>query len=522
MDGSIIICTESGHVFIRSRNPNLSAPSSLGGSLLSSTNPNSGSNAKTFKFQRVAFIQRVVRVCANSLGAYGALKVDADPTDLGLGHGLEVTGATIQESLRDVRSWLAFGEDARRHMFIGTEEPSRAHSGGSMMAPDRDDDEADQDAAIVRDINELNKLTEVLERQRLSQMDPSSVTSASVMLFGLDPSASKWFDPATLPVSSSSAFGSDLVVHVKGFRFTVHRLMLATRSEVLRSVMEEDRAVESSTKEGKIRVCLGPAPSPLKTHHSSSPRAPWHTQLHLSISGVHPLTVLILLTYIYTDELLTYWDPRIAPHIFRRLQMIDMSVRPIQIQRELQRLAGLLGLNDSLIRALEVSSKRVVEPTLAKELLALSSAVQLPSSMQSAVARCLSPDVVLMLSDIRFPCHSTILRSRSPFFRAFFDDEDWTRERWTEEGVINIDLKHLEWNVGRFVMWYLYGGDVEMFERLDFVRSIDDLVEFMFEIMAAAVSLLIRLCGRAQADRHIDSRASCFSIVLSSFAPQSF
>ncbi|THH30426.1 hypothetical protein EUX98_g3763 [Antrodiella citrinella] len=486
VDGSIIICTESGHVFIRSRNPNLSAPSSSSGSLLSSTNPNSGSNAKTFKFQRISFIQRVVRVCANSLGAYGALRVDADPTALGPGHGLEVTGAMIQESLKGVRSWLAFGEDSRRRMFLGTGDIPSVHP-GAMTATDREDDEADQDDAIARDINEFNKLTEVLERQRLSQMDPSSVTSASVMLFRLDSSASKWFDPASLPISSSSAFGADLVVHVKAFHFSAHRLMLATRSDVLLSVMEDGRIVESSTKEGKIKVYLGPAQSSSKAHHASSSRAPWHTQTHLSISGVHPLTILVLLTYIYTDELLTYWDPRVAPHIFRRLSMINMSVRPMQIQRELQRLASLLGLNDALIRALEGSSKRVLEPSLAKELLALSDAVQTPS----VVAKSLSPDVVLVLSDIQVPCHSTILRSRSPFFRAFFDDEDWTRERWTDEGVINVDLKHLGWKVGRFVLWYLYGGDVEMFERLDFVRSVDDLVEFMFDIMAAATELLL-------------------------------
>jgi len=32
------------------------------------------------------------------------------------------------------------------------------------------------------------------------------------------------------------------------------------------------------------------------------------------------------------------------------------------------------------------------------------------------------------------------------------------------------------------------GHDKEIFETLEFVKSADDLVEFMFEVMAAAVS----------------------------------
>jgi len=46
-DGSIIICTESGHVFVRARN----AKAAHG----------QGAGAKTFKFQQVPYIQRVVR-----------------------------------------------------------------------------------------------------------------------------------------------------------------------------------------------------------------------------------------------------------------------------------------------------------------------------------------------------------------------------------------------------------------------------------------------------------------------------
>ncbi|KAJ3552682.1 hypothetical protein NM688_g4024 [Phlebia brevispora] len=55
-DGSIIICTESGHVFVRAR-----------------------TTGKAFKFQRMPYMQRVIKVAANNTGAYAALRVDAVP-----------------------------------------------------------------------------------------------------------------------------------------------------------------------------------------------------------------------------------------------------------------------------------------------------------------------------------------------------------------------------------------------------------------------------------------------------------
>ncbi|KAH8091681.1 hypothetical protein BXZ70DRAFT_952850 [Cristinia sonorae] len=486
VDGSIIICTESGHVFIRSRSANLSTPSSAANlSLLSSTNPSS----KAFKFQRVPYMQRAVRVYANSLGAFGALRVDVDPAASGSGHGLEVSGPTIQESLKETRSWLAFGDDFRRRLFLGAAASQDLVS--TEQDPDhvlRETEEEEEDEPIMRDISELKKLCEVLERHKLFHSGPSMITTDSIKLFRSHNTSGKWFDPASLPAPSMSAFGADLVIHVKAFRFPAHRLLLSVRSTVLRSVLEGSGPVETMTKEGKIQIKVVPSSVSPRRQISSPPQAPWHTQSHLSISGVHPFTVLILLTYLYTDELLTYWDPRTTAHVLRRLRMIGMDVSPAQVRTELQRLASLLSLHETLIRALEGSIKREIEPRLAKDLVKISQDIQ---DTHSTVAKSLAPDVVLVLSDIQVSCHSIVLRSRSPFFRAFFDDEDWTRERWTEDGTLVVDLKHLGWRVGRFVVWYLYGGDVDMFEKLEFVRTVDELVEFMFDVMAAANELLL-------------------------------
>ncbi|KAF8886287.1 regulator of chromosome condensation 1/beta-lactamase-inhibitor protein II [Infundibulicybe gibba] len=65
-DGSIIICTESGHVFVRSRN----------------AKAGQGTHAKTSKFQRIAHIQRVT-------------------------HPIEIRGNTLAQDLRRIQPYLA-------------------------------------------------------------------------------------------------------------------------------------------------------------------------------------------------------------------------------------------------------------------------------------------------------------------------------------------------------------------------------------------------------------------------------
>ncbi len=60
-DGSVILCTESGHCFVRPRR------SDTGGK---------GGGGKNFKFQQVPYLQRVVKVATSESGALAAIKAD--------------------------------------------------------------------------------------------------------------------------------------------------------------------------------------------------------------------------------------------------------------------------------------------------------------------------------------------------------------------------------------------------------------------------------------------------------------
>lgn len=66
-------------------------------------------------------------------------------------------------------------------------------------------------------------------------------------------------------------------------------------------------------------------------------------------------------------------------------------------------------------------------------------------------------------------CHSVVLRARTPFFEAFFGEEEWTRERWDEggSGVLSVELRHLRWRGMEWVVRFMVCGEEEgMFDGL--------------------------------------------------------
>ncbi|KAI6101705.1 hypothetical protein EV401DRAFT_2201598 [Pisolithus croceorrhizus] len=103
----------------------------------------------------------------------------------------------------------------------------------------------------------------------------------------------------------------------------------------------------------------------------------------------------------------------------------------------------------------------------------------------------LAPDVALYLRDKVVYTHSVVLRARCPFFSAFFGDKDWTSRRRNQSGVIDIRMDHFDWEVMQFVLGFICFGEEKFFDALDFLESADDVVEFMFRIVAAANELLL-------------------------------
>lgn len=99
-------------------------------------------------------------------------------------------------------------------------------------------------------------------------------------------------------------------------------------------------------------------------------------------------------------------------------------------------------------------------------------------------------DVELQLSDCLVQCHSILLR-RSPFFAALFQPH-WTSNRWTNEGILKVDMSHTRWEVARIPLMFLYTDKTyDLFEDCDLNRQHDEFIDFITEVLAFSNELLI-------------------------------
>ena len=512
-EGSIIVCTESGHVFLRTRNAIVSS---------SANNSKSGTTAsgKISKFERVPFLQRVTRVCANSTGAYGALRVDWKPS------AIDVTSDGIDMTLKDVQPYLEFYRcevEAQADVVMeipSTEIRARRQSldaeqvlSSSLLLHD---DDIEDSLAVHDDITGILELCRVLRcEQHMRKAGGGSVQYHSE-------------DGKLLPLPN----GADTMVYVQpyGVVFPVHRFVLAARSDMFKSLfcglkaeqkMEKLKVGEKgvgSQEKGKGKED-GPS---LRVNLRLLPSKPGSGNgvlklTRLSIDGCHPLTVLVFFWYIYSDELLAIWDRRVGGAEAVETNLVKLEISPARVKQELQALAAVLHL-PSLSAALEPPVKRTPSPSMRRDMGKAYELVQhkdgdtqgvLDANLLhlSLVPSPLISDVVLELADKDVYCHSVILRARSPFFAGFFGLEDWTVKRWSADGMIRVNMCHLNWHVMRFVLRFMCCGDgIEMFHTLgaylflsssalvhwsfsvDFIDSVEDLIVFMFEVLASAVS----------------------------------
>jgi hypothetical protein len=180
---------------------------------------------------------------------------------------------------------------------------------------------------------------------------------------------------------------------------------------------------------------------------------------------VNPLSVLVLLHYLYSDEVLAIWDRRV--NVGLAGERLGIKVDAGLIKSDLQTLARVLDLQ-SLQVVLQAPVKRVPSSSLSQHFGQLFDvAQQQDSTSDGQVPEALRPDVVLEFKDKDVWTHSTILRCRSAFFAGMFGSDEWTMRRWSVEGVLRVELKHLRWHVMQYVMRFMVcGEDKEMFEVL--------------------------------------------------------
>jgi hypothetical protein len=309
-----------------------------------------------------------------------------------------------------------------------------------MTTPLLDADEDDEDVSILDDIGDLSKLLYILDQHRNTP-------------------------DVALP------YNADFVVVAPGpLHLPAHRLILAVRCPVLGNILHGGRPLRDKTSGIEVSLVSG-------------------DRIRVQIIGCHPFTVLILLRYLYSDQLLAIWDLRVGTPFVSQFQ--TFAVKPVEIKAELQSLARILDLQ-LLLKALHSPGKRVPTPSQAEDFRLLYERSQLTGRLRiNTKEDSLAPDVALHLADqVIVWSHSVVLRARCQFFASFFEDSAWTSKRRDKSGIIDIDLQHLEWQVMQYVVRWMCYGDENLFESLGVFLCLI----FLF----SATSLHHRLCARGR------------------------
>jgi inhibitor of Bruton tyrosine kinase len=418
--------------------------SNLAGSITgmsSAPGPQPSKIGSNFKFVRIPCLQRVTKVCANSSGAFGALKVDYRHAPI------QIEGNGIAEDLKEVMpfvvmygdgEWKRTMKGGRYALGLKRGEDRTISEPSSLQPTDPDDEDIDTDE-VKEDVLRLRHLCEIVDQEKKGRKD--------------------------YPKDRRLPFDADVMVFSQSeAAFPAHRVILAARSHVLCSVLNG----EMVANEEKANVSTRFVPS--KGKHPAAPR-PFpsiSTCGKLMISGCHTLTILVFLTYLYSDELLAVWDPRVKAQLQK--ECLQLKVKPDQVKAELQALARTLDL-PLLSEALELSIKRVPMPSVARDIGKLWLDTQLFEDWESPFVRGskspLAPDVLLQLADRDVWCHSLLLRTRLDLFSSFFGEEDWIVNRRNDNGVVKLNFRHLKWNAMQYVLRFVFcGEEEELFERL--------------------------------------------------------
>jgi hypothetical protein len=406
----MILCTKSGHVFVRTRLLRAGL-STTGSGLL-----NPPKNAQLFKFHRIPNLQRIFRVCANSTGAFAALRLDAIPDKIPSSNQTAADDfALTQPFLSILQSLPSLGKedmDNSREDMIKQATP--------LITPNPDEEDTG-DVDIAPDIHAAMDMCSFLQRAGNARYSEVSKNQSLRLFFHL---------------------GGNIIFRVGEFDIPVHQTMLSARVPILDSVLAGSRLQCFLDSDRKRTFIL-------------QAKASNHRPLVISVQGFSPMTILIFCYFIYTDKVVAIWDRRVALAISD--QFGHLGINTTMIAAELESLARSLQL-ETLASAAKSAGRVSPLPSLCKDLKQL-----FERSQQSGVK---GHDVVLVLEDRRVNAHSVVLRARSLYFSTFFNEEAWTSRR-VKSGIIEVDLKQFKYKPMSYLLRYFYeDASAELFDDL--------------------------------------------------------
>ncbi|KAK3050592.1 hypothetical protein LTR09_008232 [Extremus antarcticus] len=368
---------------------------------------------KDYKFSRIPGLTRVLAVRTSAHGAYAALRKDCDVTKTQI-------VVESQSLWKDVFQLLSLRKPtaAKHEVDDEMDEDTRHRFWQGHRKPDP---------------------VQVLKRAVLESSDIEANLEDLADNCAADPSSS--FD-ALIGTTSSNV------------KIPVHRFILTGRSRVLRRGFRD--LCETSTFTTDVFKCEIGA----------------NGQTVVQLKGADILTVVNLVIYIYSDQLVDFWH-------FTRNASKPVADRYRAIRGELMKVATKLELDK-----LEVAARQMVQPRACL-------------NMDFEVAYAdpaffFDGDVVIQLEDEDVRVHSALVRARCPFFEGLFMGHaggKWLAGRAKED--ITVDLKHIDAKTFGMVLRHIYADTgEELFDDIVSV-SLDDFLDHIMDVLSVANELML-------------------------------
>lgn len=512
MDGDVVIATLSGHVYIGSRRSG-----TIGGhpkcldtrptEQLTSTASNI-MNKKSYKFQRVLYLQRVSHVSANPTGSFAAIRQDVQPQSIQQAQLEEKStlASMLATMLFHLKSYATLVPELHQ---IPQPRSSLSKPTSLSLVNFLQAGYHSSDSEVPLDAEEESSVEQDEDQDDLTW--DARVGSALVGL------SLNWVEPHNYSLEDGDIF----LVAKTGERILVHQLILCSRSAMFKRVISNAcviDGIDSQSNDSRLDVVADDEKEPTRL-----PRIYFRDHSLLSL--------LLFVHYLYTDNYPSLWDHRVWTQIEKMLPTRQASAKALfpsivnsvnEVKIALKKLAStfdLVALNTSMDRF----GKSTPESTLLghlHEILPIPefkddpfpesfqieqrlnsaesiSESNLTSSHLLPLSPDLNPDIELELKDnATLSCHSILMRAQCPFFRLMYDQDVWINERKRsiddqgKRSKIRIEMKHLTSQVMQVVLRHVYTDDDDLFFPKDF-QSLNDYVDFVFDVMAAANELMM-------------------------------
>lgn len=398
--------------------------------------------AKDYKFSRIPGLTRVLAVRASGSGAYSALRYDCDV----LRKQIVIEDPSLWKHLFQLFSLAGLGDNEP----TDDEETRPRFWQGSK----RHDQLAAVKKAVLRSVD-------------------------------IDADLASYFAHAM--ASSDTKYDAFLATTSSKVQIPLHRFMLTARSRILRRGFRD--LCEASTFT---------IPDLCQSEIDDSGR------LVITFHGMDLLTMVDLAMYLYTDDLVPFWNfTRAAP---------KMAYSYRQVRAELMKISSKLEM-----RALEPAVRQMVTPRACLNM-DLEVAYADPAFFYDA-------DIVVELAeDENVKVHSTLVCARCPFFEGLFMGRSrgaWIAGRSDAE-IIKVDLKHVSLKTFEIVLRHIYcDTGSEIFD--DIVSTdVDDFLDTVTDVLSCANELMLdRLSQIAQsvAGQYVNARNVCG--LLNAISPSS-